>query len=339
MNAVRQIDLFPIEPVTQGDALDLPDVPLIVCYGGGVDSTAMLCRMVREGIRPDAITTADTGGEKPETYAYIEMFSAWLVSQGFPAVQLVKYQTSRAPYSDLEGNNTSNETLPSLAFGMKSCSIKWKAQPQDYAIKGCKGGPNACDPHPLWLESQRRGVKPCKLIGYDAGPADLRRSKRLKDSDADFQYRYPLQQWGMDRGDCIAEIVRAGLPVPLKSACWFCPASQKWELYWLAGSHPDLFERALQMEHKAMLGKHSRWPWADCDYGPKWEKLIHEPADQWPQVDITVGLGRSFAWNHWARVNGVCDAAGRVIMDRDECLARADKLKAQGGNAADLRTC
>lgn len=339
MNACRQIDLFPAEPVTQGDALALPDVPLIVCYGGGVDSTAMLCRMVREGIRPDAITTADTGGEKPETYEYISMFSDWLVSQGFPAVTLVKYQTSRAPYSDLEGNNTSNETLPSLAFGMKSCSIKWKAQPQDYAIKGCKGGPNKCDPHPLWIEAQARGVKPCKLIGYDAGPADLRRSKRLKDSDADFQYRYPLQDWNMDRGACIAEIVRAGLPVPMKSACWFCPASQKWELYWLAGEHPQLFERALAMEHKAMLGKHSRWPWADCDYGPKWEALIHEPADQWPQVDITVGLGRSFAWNHWARVNGVVSPEGRVVMDRAECLRRSNELKQKGGNAADLRTC
>lgn len=334
-----QLDLF-IEPEAATlDGLQLPDAPLIVCYGAGVDSTAMLIRLHREGIRPDAITFADTGGEKPETYRTLERMRDWCRAVGFPDIVRCKYETSRAPYSDLEGNNTANETLPSLAFGMKSCSIKWKAQPQDYHIKGCKGGPNRCDPHPLWIESQRRGVKPCKLIGYDAGPADMRRAGRLKESDASFQYAYPLQQWGMDRGDCIALIIDEGLPVPIKSACWFCPASQKWELYWLAGKHPDLFERALDMEHRAMLGKHSRWPWKDCDYGPDWERLIHEPADQWPQIDITVGLGRSFAWNHWARQNGVTDAAGRVILDPQECLRRANELKAQGGNAADMRTC
>lgn len=299
----------------------------------------MLVLLHEQGIRPDAITFADTGGEKPETYATVELMQDWCAAVGFPAIQVCKYETSRAPYNDLEGNNTANETLPSLAFGMKSCSIKWKAQPQDYAIKGCKGGPNKCDPHPLWIEAAAQGVKPCKLIGYDAGPADIRRSARLKAEDKDFQYCYPLQQVGWTREQCIEAIIRAGLPVPIKSACWFCPASQKWELYWLAGTHPDLFERALDLEHRAMIGKHSRWPWAHCDYGPQWEALINEPADQWPTVSVTVGLGRSFAWNHYARVEGITDKAGRVVMDPAECLRRADEMKARGGNAADLRTC
>ncbi len=336
MNACRQIDLFPERPAAR---IELPDAPLVVCYGAGVDSTAMLVAMYQQGIRPDAITFADTGGEKPETYEQVRIMSDWLTARGWPAVTVCKYQTSRAPYSDLEGNNTSNETLPSLAFGMKSCSIKWKAQPQDYAIKGCKGGPNKCDPHPLWLEAKRRGVKPVKLIGYDAGPADLRRSKNLKTECKDFQYRYPLQQLGWSRQECIAAILGAGLAVPVKSACWFCPASQKWELYWLAGKHPELFERALELEHKAMVGKHSRWGSDACTYGKDWEEFVNKPADQWPTTSITVGLGRTFAWNHWARINKIVNAEGKVTADPAALLAKAEELQAQGGNAADRRTC
>ncbi len=334
--AAPQLDLFPRQAATLDE---LPDAPLIVCYGGGVDSTAMLILLKRNGITPAAITFADTGGEKPETYDTVRAMSQWCEAVGFPPVTWCKYQPSRAPYADLEGNNTANETLPSLAFGMKSCSMKWKAQPQDYAIKGCKSGPNACEPHPAWIDAKARGVKPCKLIGYDNGPADLRRAKRLKTEDKSFSYAYPLQLVGWTREDCIREIIAEGLPVPIKSACFYCPASQKWELYWLAGKHPDLFERALQLEHRAMIGKHSRWGSDTCTYGKDWEKLVNEPADQWPTTSITVGLGRAFAWNHWARVQGVTDQAGRVIMDPAECLRRANELKQRGGNAADARTC
>ena len=333
-----QLAIFadPQEP----QAINLPaGAPVIVCYGAGVDSTAMLILLRDAGIRPDAITFADTGGEKPETYDMVRVMNAWCLAQGFPGIQVCKYETSKAPYNDLAGNNLANETLPSLAFGMKSCSIKWKQQPQDYAIMGCQRGPNRCDPHPLWIDAQARGVKPVKLIGYDSGPADLRRSRKLKDQDANFRYAYPLQDLGWTREDCLETIAQEGLPIPVKSACWFCPASQKWELYWLAGKHPRLFEQALEMEHRAMVGRHSRWPGEDCDYGAAWEELIHQPADRWPQVDITVGLGRSFAWNHWARVNGVCDAAGRVIADPAALLAKAAELQASGGNAADRRTC
>ena len=44
-----------------------PDCPLVVAYGLGVDSTAMLIEFVCRGIRPDSILFADTGSEKPET--------------------------------------------------------------------------------------------------------------------------------------------------------------------------------------------------------------------------------------------------------------------------------
>lgn len=319
--------------------IELPEVPIIACYSGGVDSTAMLIALHRQGIRPDVITMADVGSEKPETYEAVKRMNDWCIEVGFPAITVCRLNTmDSTPYDDIEGNQTANATMPSIAFGKKGCSVKWKRVPQDYHITGSKSPINGCEPHPIWIEAQERGVKPCKLIGFDNGPADLKRTNMTECSK--FQYCYPLQMLGWQRQDCIKAIIEEGLPVPVKSACFFCPASQKWELWWLAGKHPDLLERALEMEHIAMLGKHSRWGSDECTYDKDWLEFVNKPADQWPTTSITVGLGRSFAWNHWARVNGVCNKEGKVTADPERCLAKAAELKGDGGNASDgIRPC
>jgi 3'-phosphoadenosine 5'-phosphosulfate sulfotransferase (PAPS reductase)/FAD synthetase len=97
-----------------------PDCPLVVAYGLGVDSTAMLVELVSRDIRPDLILFADTGGEKPETYAYLNVIQPYLAKVGFPPVTTVRYQPKRASYSTLEDQCLHTGTLPSLAYGGKS---------------------------------------------------------------------------------------------------------------------------------------------------------------------------------------------------------------------------
>jgi hypothetical protein len=54
---------------------------IALCFGAGVDSTAMLVALRAAGLRPDIITFADTGGEKPPTLTHIdrinELLSTW----------------------------------------------------------------------------------------------------------------------------------------------------------------------------------------------------------------------------------------------------------------------
>ncbi|MBC3871782.1 hypothetical protein [Undibacterium oligocarboniphilum] len=159
-----------------------------------------------------------------------------------------------------------------------------------------------------YLETGQRIVK---LIGYDAGRADMRRSKKIPTSDVDFDYFYPLQTLGWERSDCvraITDLLGAEL-VPTKSSCFFCPASKVWELFWIAAHEPELLERALYMERVALTGKHSRFD--EVEFGASWEELVRN-ADRFPSTATTVGLGRSFSWNQWARVNNVVDADFRV---------------------------
>jgi hypothetical protein len=72
-----------------------------------------------------------------------------------------------------------------------------------------------------------------------------------------FRYWYPLMDWGYDRERCKSIIAHAGLPVPMKSSCFFCPASKKAEILWLREHHPELLERALQIESNAEAGLRS----------------------------------------------------------------------------------
>lgn len=312
---------------------------LAVCFGSGVDSTAMLVALHLAGARPHVITFADTGAEKPETMAHLDrtntVLDAWCWD---PIVVCRKVPLASTGYDDLYGNCIANETLPSLAFGRKSCSIKWKQKPQDQAIKGARSGPNAAPPHPIWIEAQRTGQRIVKLIGYDCSTADIRRSRKLPAADADFDYVYPLQVLGWMREDCvqiITDVLGADM-VPIKSACWFCPASKQWELFWLAAHHPDLLEKALFLERNALTGKHSRFD--AIEFGASWDEFVRN-ADRFPSANTTVGLGRSFSWNQWARVNRVVDDDFRVrrcATDRSRFLAASIGLR-QPDNALDAR--
>src|SRR5438270_2775296 len=103
-----------------------PHCPLVVAYGLGVNSTALLVEFVARGIRPDLILFADTGGEKPETYAYLRVIRPFLARCDFPDVTVVRYRPKRAVYHTLEEQCLHTATLPSLAYGGKSCSLKYK---------------------------------------------------------------------------------------------------------------------------------------------------------------------------------------------------------------------
>lgn len=332
MNTLRADQVQALRAVLAGRTLAL-------CFGAGVDSTAMMVALHAASLRPEIVTIGDTGGEKPESWAHVERMQRVLVRWGWPPIVICKNQTRASTgYSDLEGNCLANETLPSLAFGMKSCSLKWKTAAQDNYIKGVSRGPNARAAHPAWTRTQVSGERILKLIGYDNGRADRRRAAAVWSTDPHFDYAYPLQLIGWTRADCVDAIARTLGPelVPIKSACFFCPASKEWELWWLAATHPDLFERALVLERRALTGRHSRFD--SVQFGATWEELVRN-ADRFPSSSTTVGLGRSFAWNQWARVNNVVDADFKVrTQDRARFAQMAERLRRDTDNAFDSRS-
>lgn len=222
----------------------------VVAYGGGLNSTAMLVLMAKQDFRPDLILFADTGGERPETYAFILRFNKWLSQNGMPEVITVR---KGGRQETLEENCLRLNMLPSVAYGYKSCSHKYKIEAQDKFVNN-------------WEPARKEwasGNKVVKLIGYDA---DEHHRAKIPE-DAKYIYRYPLVEQDIGREECKQIITGAGLCLPGKSACFFCPNSTKPEIRQLAREHPELMKRALALEDNALAN-----------------------------LTSVKGLGRKFAW-------------------------------------------
>lgn len=203
----------------------------IIAYGGGTNSTALIILCQQKKIEIDVIIFADTGGEKPHTYEFIRLFNKWLVKNGMPSITIVK-----APIS-LEQRCKNDHCLPSKAYGNSSCSHRFKIQP---ANKWVNNFPPAKS---VW----QNGEKITKYIGIDAGEAH----RASISEDGKYDYKYPLVDWDMDRDDCIKTIEETGLPLPGKSACFFCPSSKISEIRLLQKQYPNLMQRAIEMERRA----------------------------------------------------------------------------------------
>lgn len=234
MNKIVQSDFF--RPT-------LNRAPVMVAWGGGVDSTAMIIEMVARGEPIDIVLFADTFSERPWTYEAIRVFSAWLEKRGIE-FRRVFYQASKfknfPPYLGLLENCLTNGTLPSIAFGFGSCSLKNKVAPQNNFT-------NTWEPA---VTAWAQGLKVIKCIGYDCSPADLKRyAEREGYTDDKYEYRYPLREWGWTRVECEARIAQENLGIVIKkSACFFCTATKPAELH---EYEPELLRLIVLMEARA----------------------------------------------------------------------------------------
>lgn len=230
---------------------------IVVAFGGGLNSTALLIRWVFEGLPPPGlILFANTGNERQETYDHIARFSEWLVKEGMPPIT----ETRKGGRQETLGESCLRlKLLPSLAYGGKTCSQKFKIEPQDRDVN-------------RWAPAQAawaRGDKVVKIIGY--GAEEQKRISRAHIEDDKFYLRFPLDEWGMRREDCARVVRLVGLPPVGKSSCTFCPASTKAEVAAMRFTHPDKLKEALEIEATAIAsgklykskGLGRSWSWAD----------------------------------------------------------------------------
>lgn len=238
--------------------------PIVVSYGMGTNSTALLIGMKERGMRPDLIMAADTGDEHPHTYEHLARMQQWCADNDFPKITVVKNDLPQGVIDgSLYGECLRLGTLPSKVFGRSGCSQKWKLAPQYKYLK-------------QWLKTLDISFVR-HFIGYDA---DEQRRANKEVPQRDFEKEeYPLIQWGWGRDECVAAIARAGIPQPGKSACFMCPSSRKPEVKALKEKYPVLYMKAVVIERRALAGE-----------------------GQAPAARVA-GLGRHWNWESFAGVD------------------------------------
>lgn len=226
-------------------------MPIVVSLGVGVNSVGLLGGLQERGERPDAILFADTGGEREHTYKTLEDVRQWCKVVDFPDVVTVRYESPR--HKSLEDECHNNQTLPSIAFGYRGCSVKWKRQPMDEWIREW----------PVAIAAWEAGLFVVRYIGIHAGE----QHRGNIPNDDEFLYDRPLVRWGWAQAECEAACIRAIGYIPEKSSCFFCSAYRKPEILQLAKDEPALFKRAVAMERHAKpnlgtvkgLGRNYTW--------------------------------------------------------------------------------
>ena len=195
-------------------------MPFYISYGAGINSTAMTLLLLSKGLR-FPVVFADTGGEWPETYDFIRVFKEFLQRHFDITLHIVKKSPPLYDYLLSLGS------IPSLKN--RWCTDRWKARP----IR--KAYPNRIP-----------------IIGWT-----LEEARRIRKAKGEFWA--PLYEIGMTRQHCIKVIQKFGLPVPIKSACWFCPfqSKRRWQI--LRQRHPDLFRKALELEKRNKETKGVKW--------------------------------------------------------------------------------
>lgn len=184
----------------------------------------------------------------------------WCKSVGFPPITVLVKTYRDGSEGDLYSHSFDRRALPSLAYGFKNCSQKFKIEPQD----------KACNNHPPFRDVWAKGGRVVKMIGYDIDePGRVEKSRAASLKQKKFLVSFPLFDEGMDREACKDLILREGLPLPGKSACYYCPASTLPEIAALRNTYPALYRAALDLEGNADLttvkGLGRRFAWRDAD--------------------------------------------------------------------------
>lgn len=231
----------------------------MLSYGLGADSTAILLRWLTDPTSRDfaledlIVITAMTGDEFTDTRELVEAeilprLAAHRVryvqiARGGPTVGdgVVVLDDSRSPYRlyaegvyKLADELFSGGTVPQVARGRRTCSIKQKGIPLDTWIRDNVVGPYR------------------HVMGFNAEEV----SRAERDTSYSNEVRgteYPLIAWGWGRERLLKEIeaiVRIGRPWP-KSCCSFCPFANDNHLSRYV-DEPAAAVQAMLMEHVSL---------------------------------------------------------------------------------------
>jgi hypothetical protein len=211
-----------------------------------VQSTALLVLAATGRIDYPVFVLANVGddSEHPATLAYVREVAAPYAAANGITLHVLDRVKRDGTVETLLGRLTrpGSRSLPipvrmsNGAPGTRSCT-------SDFKIKVVG----------KWAKAQGATAQQPATVGIGISLDEIHRANTRR-SDPWERVVYPLIGVGEDTGlhltrqDCKRVITAAGLPVPPKSACWFCPFHRPATWDDMARNQPDLFARAADLE-------------------------------------------------------------------------------------------
>ena len=200
-----------------------------VSLSGGKDSTAMLLMMLERGERIDEVVTVDTGMEFPEMYEHLEKL------QQFTGL---KFKTLRAERSFehfmFDHVRTKGKFKGEAGYGWPRPNARWCTSNLKTAV---------IKKH---LTTIGNGKHVTQCIGIAADEP-----RRVR------EHRYPLVEYGVTEREALAYCKRLGFDwgglydTRNRVSCWCCPLQNLDSLRALRRTHPELWERLIEMDDKS----------------------------------------------------------------------------------------
>lgn len=231
----------------------------VISYGGGVQSTAMIVLATQGKLghdeRPVALfANVGDDSEHPATVRYVrEVMTPWAAARGITVHELHRRKRDgsiETIWGRLMREGSRSLPIPvrmsNGAPSTRSCTVDFKIKVIGKWLKAhgaSKDNPATVAVGISWDEVERLGNR--KLSGYE-------------------RVYYPLVEMRLSRHDCQRIIHDAGLPIPGKSSCFFCPFHRPSMWARMRRDEPELFEQAEHLERtlnvrRRRLGKDEVW--------------------------------------------------------------------------------
>jgi hypothetical protein len=201
----------------------------VISYGGGVQSTALVVLAVSEGWDVDEIVHVDlVDAESPATREYVRYFREWLWREYGRDITVI-------------GRNMYRDMLDNPAF----TPVPWRGKRERFMLSRQCTRQYKVQPLQRYLYDKYDG-----RVGLMLG-ISVDEYHRMRDSSAArIEHVYPLVDRRLTRWQCRDIIERAGLAVPWKSSCWFCPYRSVRSQWALVQRYPDLAGMASLLEDR-----------------------------------------------------------------------------------------
>jgi hypothetical protein len=229
----------------------------ILSFGGGVQSTALAILAAEKKIDVDAIVFCDTGFEQTIVFDFLNRFT-------IPMLHVAKIPFFIAKAEDYAGKYFANLELPpffnndggEVGRSQAFCSSKWKR-----------------DVFTRFVNEHYKEKSYDVLMGFSTD--EKHRAARMK-SIKKWQYKFPLLDLQMNRGDCIALVERKFNAPPPRSSCFYCPnhTRSEWRSV-MEGPDRDIlikFDESLRQRGKFLT--HDCLPIKEVDFDDKNESIF-----------------------------------------------------------------